>query len=239
MTTALETITSGLEALRVIGMGQQPTQAQSTYCLKHLNAFIAELAGFGGSIAFISETVEGSFNVGTTYPAIRLLCLNGATVTLPQADSSIVPPPDGMRVHVIDAAETADTSNITIARNGWLINGAASNYTISTEGGSAMLMFRADQGDWKLVSSLALADTVPFPSDFDMPIALNAALRYTRFGQRLSEEDQRLARRGMNRIRARYAKAPTAVFDLAASGIAGNRFGAGGRSYNDFLQGIE
>jgi hypothetical protein len=233
MATALATIITGLEALRVIGMGQQPTQAQSQYCLKHLNAFLAELQGVGGSLPLQDERIASAYTVGTRWPAVRLICTTtGITITLPEC------PIDGQRVEIVDAAETADTSNITVARNGMLINGSASNYTISTEGGATRLMFRADLGDWKVMTDLALTDSIPYPSDFDMPIALNAARAYTRFGQSLSASDERRAERGLRRLRARYAKPPVAQFDPAVSGVSGQRAGVQG-SLNDFLNGID
>jgi hypothetical protein len=233
MATALETIITGLEALRVIGMGQQPTQAESTYCLKHLNAFIAELQGQGGSLPLVDLRISSAYTVGTRWPALRLICTTtGITITLPEY------PVDGQRVEIVDAAETADTSNITVSRNGMLINGAASNYTISTEGGATKLMFRADLGDWKVMSDLALATNLPYPSDFDVPIALNAARAYTRFGQSLSAADERRADKGLARLRARYAKPPAAQVDPAVSGISGGRSGATG-SLSDFLNGID
>lgn len=236
MATARETIQTGLEALRVVGFGQSPTSAQAQYCLKQLNAYIRSIKGFGGSLPLqtVAAAQIGS-QVSTRWPAVRVLCQGGETITLPDPRLCVVP--DGMRVEIVDAALAAASSNIVIARNGGLIDGAASNYTISTNGGDVSLMWRADAGNWQVMEDLGLDDELPFPTDFDEAIALNAADRYTRFGQALSDRDAARAKAGASRIRARYAKPPAAQFDAAVSSIGG----ASGpyASLNDFLNGVE
>lgn len=233
MATARETIQTGLEALRVVGFGQSPTSAQAQYCLKQLNNWLFEKIGFGASLPLQNERVSSSYDVGTRWPAVRLMCLAGVTITLPEY------PVDGQMVEIVDASETADTSNITVSRNGWLINGVASNYTISTEGANVKLRFRADLGDWKVLADLGLDDTLPFPREFDGPIALNAAMTYTRFGQSLSSADEERAKDGLRKLRARYVKPPHGQFDPAVSGIGGARTNGAYGSLSDFLNGIE
>lgn len=239
MATARETINTGLEALRVLGFGQSPTSAQAEYCLKQLNAYIAQLTGFGGSLPLMNVRTSSGYDLSTRWPAVRVQMVGGGTIVLPKGEGASHVP-DGMRVHAVDASETAASSNIVIDRNGWLIDGAASNYTISTNGGSVMLMFRADLGDWIVLdpAGLGLEDDLPFPADFDEAIALNAAIRYTRFGQRLAESDAQIAERGRTRLRARYTKPPAAVFDSAASAIGGCN-GVSGGSVSDILNGID
>jgi hypothetical protein len=237
MATAQETIVAALQALRVLGEGQQPTTARNQYALRQLNSYIRQLAGFSGSLTFVNYRPDGNYELTTRWPAVRLQCMGGYTITLPKGDGG-VPVPDGMRVDIVDVAGTAAASNITIARNGWKINGSAADYTINTNGASVGLMFRADLGDWKLVDDLALADALPFSEDFDEAIALNLARRLTLYGQSLSRDDEKRADMGAKRIRARYAKPPAAAFDAAISSIGGsyNRRATTG-SLNDFLNG--
>lgn len=232
MATAQETIETALQALRVLGAGGSVDAAKAQYGLKQLNNYINQLQGFGGSLPLQDVRVDASYQVCTRWPAVRLMCLSGVTITLPER------PVDGQRVEIVDAAETADTSNITVARNGWLINSAASNYTISTEGANVKLMFRADKGDWQVMANLALADPLPFPTEFDEAIALNLARRLTLYGQSLSSEDKERAEAGRRKLRARYAKPGQAQYDPAVSGIHGEGRAAYG-SLNDFLNGIE
>lgn len=239
MATCQEIINDGLHALRVLGFGQTATSAQSEYCLGRLQAYIDQLSGFGGSLPFVARKVTGSETLSTRYPAQRLQCQlsAAATITLPEGAGSS-PIPDGMRVQIVDAKENFATYNLTVAGNGFLINSSTSNYTISTNGAVRNLMFRADLGDWQVMSaSLALGDNIPFPSEFDEAIMLNAARRYTRFGQRLSAEDMELARKGANRLRARYVKPPNAQLDTAVASIGNTRGPV--QTLNDFLNGIE
>jgi len=76
--------------------------------------------------AFTAVAGNGYF-VNTTSAAI--------TVTLPASPSA------GDFVAVKDYANTADTNNITIARNGSNIQGTANDFTISTEGLSIALIY--------------------------------------------------------------------------------------------------
>lgn len=235
MATAQETIITALQALRVLGAGQQPDTAKNQYALRQLNSYIRQLAGFSSSLAIVNKRLDSAFELRAGYPAVRLQCVAGRSVTLPKGDGAAVP--DGMRVEVVDVAGNAATSTITIYRNGWKINGSAADYTITTNGGSASLMFRADLGDWKLVANLALADALPFSDDFDEAIALNLARRLTLYGQSLSRDDEQRADMGAKRIRARYAKPPAAMFDSAASSIGGESYGVS-HSLDDFLNGV-
>ena len=139
MTTARETIITGLQALKVLGFGQSPTSAQGEYCLRQLNAYIRQLVGFSGSLPLQNIRVTSAYQVCNRWPAIRL----------------------------------------------------------------------------------------------------NAATRYTLFGQRLSPDDYLLADKGAKRIRARYAKPPTAVFDPAVSGVGGRTPGSVAGSLSDFLNGVD
>jgi len=212
MATARETIITGLEALRVIGMGQNPPSAMATYCLRQLNNYIAQIGG----MPMRNVSPSSGYTISRTWPAMRVLCQAGCrSVILPQGTV-----PDGTRVEVVDAANSAATSNITISGNGWKI-GAASSLTINTNGGSVLLMFRTDLGRWVEYDDLGLDDDIPFPRELNQAIALNAAKTYTRFGQSLSAEDAAAAIEGARQLRARYRKPPPFVHDAAVSNISG------------------
>jgi len=79
------------------------------------------------------------------------------TVTLPASPSA------GDIVAVSDYAQTANTNNITIARNGSNIEGDASDLVIEKRG-TAMTFFYADATKgWKVVSAGAESDRAPTP----------------------------------------------------------------------------
>ena len=85
--------------------------------------------------SFTAVAGEGYF-VNTTGGVI--------TVTLP-ASATI-----GNEIAIIDYAGTADTNNITIARNGHKIQGAASDMTVSTERAAFTLVYVDSTQGWLL-----------------------------------------------------------------------------------------
>src|SRR6056300_1714918 len=109
----------------------------------------ASQSGFGreGSVdwqtsiktsAFTAVSGEGYF-VNTTSAAV--------TVTLPASPSV------GAIVAIKDYANTADTNNITIARNGSNIDGTADDPIISNEGGSVTLVYADATKGWLVVEA--------------------------------------------------------------------------------------
>jgi hypothetical protein len=74
------------------------------------------------------------------------------TVTLPASPSA------GNIVGIKDYANTADTNNIVIGRNGSNIQGTADDYRISTEGGSVLLVYVDGTQGWKLTSASQASD---------------------------------------------------------------------------------
>lgn len=69
------------------------------------------------------------------------------TVTLPGS------PLTGDQIRVLDLAATFDTNNLTLARNGLNIMGAAADLTVSTENASIGLVYTGATYGWKLVEN--------------------------------------------------------------------------------------
>ena len=93
-----------------------------------------------------TATSGSGFFVNTTSGAI--------TVTLPSSPSA------SDIVGIKDYANTADTNNITIGRNGSNIQGSASDFKLTTEGGSVVLIYVDATKGWLIVSSSEAADLV-------------------------------------------------------------------------------
>ena len=93
--------------------------------------------------AFTAVAGNGYF-VNTTSAAI--------TVTLPASPSA------GDFVGIKDYANTADTNNITIARNGSNIQGTANDFTISTEGLSIVLIYVDATQGWVSTGAAKASD---------------------------------------------------------------------------------
>lgn len=226
--------------LRVTGIGRSPSSAMATEGLDALNSWLNQLVGYGGSLPFRDVPVDSAYTISTAWPAVRVQCQHGGpiTITLPEGNQWR-PVQDGFRVAIVDASGAAATNNITIARNGWKIAGAAANATVSANNDSRIYMFRGDLGDWKLAADLELATALPFPAEFDEAVALILADRLAGgFGQELSRRDQELRELGEDRLRAKYCRPPPADFGSEAANIGVANSGIQG-SLNDFLNGIE
>ena len=97
---------------------------------------------------FTAENGKGYF-VDTTSGAI--------TVTLPSSPSA------GNIVAVADYGQTADTNNITIARNSSKINGTTDDMTISNDNSAITLVYVDATQGWKGVATNALDDIAQQP----------------------------------------------------------------------------
>jgi hypothetical protein len=97
------------------------------------------------TVGFTAVSGNGYF-VNTTSGAI--------TVTLPSSPSA------GDVVGIKDYANTADTNAITIGRNGSNIDGVANNFTITTEGLSALLVYVDATKGWLITNSSQASDII-------------------------------------------------------------------------------
>ena len=111
----------------------------------------------------ISGTIDGSVNWQTTVKTTAFTATAGEgyfcnttsaafTVTLPASPSA------GDIVGIKDYANTADTNNITIGRNGSNIQGVANDYVISTEGLSIVLLYVDATKGWLSVGQAKAND---------------------------------------------------------------------------------
>ena len=111
-----------------------------------------------GSIALaklstgIQKTIGQYYEISanTTAIASRYYFINtsagAVTLTLPATATM------GDTVRIIDGANTFDTNNLTVARNGHVIMGDAANMTVDTEGASFDLVYYNATHGWKLFS---------------------------------------------------------------------------------------
>lgn len=235
MATARVTISMALRKIRVIGQGETPTSADLTACLDSLNKLIAELVGFGGSHPIRTLTLDTSYELSPREPAIRLLCRHSSpiTITLPSVDNMELY--DGMRVGIVDVSNNAATYNITLARNSWLLEGGTSDLTLSTNNINRLWMFRADLGDWKRATDLAADDTLPFPTDLDLSMALILAQRLEgEYGQELRGADIGAAKSARIKLDAKYVKGVRMRPELSAQWMGGpRRYGISASDWGD------
>jgi hypothetical protein len=98
------------------------------------------------TLSYATATVA----TGISYQAIvndRVLCTAGSiTITLPASSGLLV----GDTVQVLDVTGVAGTNNITVARNGALIQGAAEDLTIDINNSSPVLVYSGVTYGWVL-----------------------------------------------------------------------------------------
>jgi hypothetical protein len=111
----------------------------------------------------ITGTIDNQVNWDTTAKTAGFTAVAGngyfvnttsgaITVTLPATPSA------GDLVGIKDYANTADTNNITIARNGEPIQGTANDFTISTEGLSIILIYVDGTQGWVSTGAAKASD---------------------------------------------------------------------------------
>jgi len=98
------------------------------------------------TLSYATTTVE----TGISYQSVvndRVLCTaGGITITLPISSSLLV----GDTVQVIDVGGNASSANITVARNGANIQGAADDLTIDINNSSPVLVYSGATYGWVL-----------------------------------------------------------------------------------------
>lgn len=111
--------------------------SQNTYTQSELNGYLANK----------KTEVSSSISANTTLVAGRRYFVTSAsalTLTLPSSPSV------NDQVDIFDASGNASTYNITVARNGKLINGNAGNFIIDVNGSWYTLVFTGNTYGWKV-----------------------------------------------------------------------------------------
>lgn len=205
MTTANDIINRALLMLGVRAAGETVSaeEAQDGF-----TAFVAMVGELLPPLLDVSVTQDfecrggESLKVGSTVSSI--------TITLPDA------PRDGMRVQVTDVDAAFASRPVTVARNGRLLEGAAANQTLSTNGASVTWMYRGDTGSWERSAPLTLAGTLPYPTEFDQALAAVLACRIApEYGREPTPRLLVMGDTGERQLRARYASADELAPDLA------------------------
>lgn len=208
MTTVAALIERACRSTGVCPEAQPVTAYQSEVGVDAFNEIIDSLPALGVGDVLTTKRVTSAYTVQS--PSIlHVIATAALTITLPKE------PKDGYRVKVVDVAANFATNNVTIARNGWQIAGAASDVTLSTNGQTKEYMFRADLGDWKdITRPLTAASTVPFPAEFDGPLAAILGVRILEvFPRDAGQTVYTRAADGLSLLQSRYLPDLTATLD--------------------------
>ena len=123
------------------GTSTSPTSGQILYSASGTTYAPTDLTSLVGG--FPSTAVSSNITLAKNN---KYFVNTGAarTLTLPASPSL------GDEIYVFDASGTAATYNITIARNGNLINANAGNFIINANGASISLFYTGDTYGWKV-----------------------------------------------------------------------------------------
>lgn len=220
MTIASSIITDAYRESNLIPMGTTPNTNQQTEALGRLNVILASTVGnevgdFLDDINF-GPPYDQSSLCAVFIPSNARLQLN---LTAPTTLSLSPIPFEGQRVHIVDVGNNLATYPLTINGNGRQIEGASS-LTINTNGDNRTWMYRADIGGWVKIASLALTDSIPFPTTFDDYFITMLAMRLNpRYGQTLPAESVETLKRSRNLLRSRYHAWKEVQSDLDPRGM--------------------
>jgi len=215
MALVSQIITDAFRESNILPIGQLPSAAEQTEALSLFNRFLSSVYGTSVSdsfttINFGNANISSGYNVNLSSvpsgiwspPPNTRLAFNNTSVQTVNLNPN---PQDGERFSVIDMSNNFATYPVTLVGNGRTIGGALTS-VLNTNSLKQDYFFRADIGDWKLVSPLQLTDTFPFPVEFEDLFVLGLALRINpRNGVTLDNQSSVTFKRLFNLFRARYA----------------------------------
>lgn len=212
MATALAIITDAYRESNIIPVGQVPSTNHQNEAFTRLKALIASIYGndLGAPLVDWPVGVEdyqesmagwGSANWSYPQPNVRLVCNLGSAETVYMPFS----PDNGARIAVLDRKGNFATYNLTLHGNGRTINGADS-VTLNTNDYNEGFIYRADRGEWVLLTALANVNAnMPFADAYDdYFVTLLAARLNPRYGRALSQETTAWLAEMRNKMQAEH-----------------------------------
>lgn len=172
-----------------------------------LRSFIRSLYGYEVGEGFTETLLSDRKYYNNETPSNHRVILDNTsaeTVTLPEF------PEDGARFAVLKRDSSLSAVNVTLDANGRTIEGATSK-TLSDAYLAKEWFYRADLGDWILISSLDADSESPFPYEFDDFLILSLAVRISpSAGVSTAPETMEYLRQQKSKLRARYRQTKAA-----------------------------
>lgn len=215
MTTVTQIITDAYRQSNLLAIGATPTAPQQAEALRYLNRIVLSVLGNEAG-ENLQPFPIGRNNVSrpsgypwydTVPPSDWFVPLNTRLMlNLTQATEVYLSPvpEDGARLGVCDVSGNTATYNLTIHGNGRNIEGT-DTLVINTNGLDREWFFREDLGNWVRSIPLNLADTFPFPSEFDDMFVTLLAMRINpSYGVQMDVQTAEIYKRSRSQFRARY-----------------------------------
>lgn len=133
-------------------------------------------------------------------------------------------PQDGARLSIVDVAENFETNTFTVDANGRRIESETS-VTLNTDGDNKEWFYRADLGEWTLISNLTANSQSPFPSEYDdFLITLTAMRLNPRYQAQTAPETIDALNRTRKSFRARYKQVTEMAVEEGLRRMSSNKF---------------
>lgn len=221
---ASEAIDRAYREINRTAVGQSPTTAQQTEALALLNSVLLAAVGFEAGEELSDITIGGQYDqatlAGTYIPVNARLVVN---LTGARTFYLHPRPHDGQRVAIADAGANLATYNLTLNGNGRSIEGGTTA-VLAANSLARQWLYRADLGDWKRITSLEAADTVPFPTEFDDYFVILLAMRISpRHGRELATSSAMWFEAVKAQFEARYRR-PRTPDDVPYGMLRGDGF---------------
>lgn len=207
MTTLRQVITRAAELVAESSEGLPAPTAYfaNTLAIPRFNGMVRALFGrlIGPDLTSTRPTASTDVRSGARY----FVGASALTLTLPTEAL------DGTYFGLADTHAALSVNPVTLARNGWLLEGDASDLTLADNGAALEWFFRADTGNWERVRDLGLDDEVYFPADIVHGLASMLAAELLPTGYASSEVLALQANAARQRIAQRYAPRFDALTD--------------------------
>lgn len=197
--TVLDIIRAALRVNGTLAAGDEPSAVEAQDCLDAYNRMIRSMFGTVIGPRVSSATANTSLTAlsGRTY----VVGNTAITITLP------LNPRPGARVGVADGNLGLAAHNVTVARNGRLLQGAAANLTLNTNGDARVWFYRHDTADWTLEEDLDLTDEPYFPDDLQSRLPwMLAFMLMSEFGAEIRPDVAQMATEGRQHFNRVYGR---------------------------------
>lgn len=230
----------------LIAKGTDPDSDQSSEALVLLNRIVTGVYGNDVGDEYFDwpigqDGVLAAASINWTVNDWQYLLPNVRMVAQQtEAQTVYMPPdpPDGARVAIVDPFAKLATYPITMNGNGRTIEGSSTK-TLNTDNLASAWFYRADMGDWVLLSELTngAAEVFPFPSEFDSYFITRLAMRLNpRYGRSMSDESVVEMDSTLRRLQARYRQRQIIPADAGVLALTRN-WNLGQRQGNRIVRG--
>jgi len=252
LTLVSEIIRDAYREGNLIAINADPTADEQTEGLSLLNRLIASVYGTKIGEKY-EEILIGRANISRPQgypwyeqvpPVTDWFVPTNTRLILNMTEAQTVylspTPEDGARFAVLDKSGNLATYPLTIDANGRTIGGSTTA-VVDTDSAANEYVYRADTGDWAIVTPLVASDTFPFPPEFENLFVIGLAFRINpRNGIMADDQSAAIYTSTLKAFKARYRQTEEIGSEQAYVRLPTNKRFVGGdtrRNNSDFNYG--